>query len=93
MNLLSPTPKLGGFYKIEAFVPGNPPRVLADWFPNLITDYGMNTLGDTNTNNSNGMFSYCHVGTSNTAPSFSNTGLIAYKATASSMISPGFGSD
>jgi len=73
--------KLGGRYKMEAFVPGNPPRVLADWFDNLITDGYMNLLGTTGSSYSS---LSCVVGTGNTPPAFTDTQLAALKAVTSS---------
>jgi len=75
MSLINPTAKIGGRYKIEAFTQGNPPRLLADWFDNLITDYGMNQAWD----GANGRIEYCSVGTGNTPPSYADTMLVAEK--------------
>lgn len=71
---------LQGRYKMEAHTldeDGNivSSRVLADWFPNLITNQGMDFLGQgTNYENS------CQVGTGSTAPAFTDTGLAVYLA-------------
>lgn len=46
-------------------------RVLADWFNNLILDQGLNRIGTSD------YFSACQVGTGNTAPANSDTGLVA----------------
>jgi len=77
MNTLS---KIGGRYKIQAFVPGNPPRILAEWFPNLITNYGMDLMSGA-IGAYRDMWRYCSVGTGNAAPAFANTQLANRKAT------------
>ncbi|KXU39381.1 hypothetical protein AXE65_08850 [Ventosimonas gracilis] len=82
MNALNTATQLGGRYQIKAFVPGNPPRILADWFPNLITNYGMDLMSGANSNYSY-MWEYCSVGTGNTPPAFANSQLINRKATTS----------
>jgi len=86
MNTVS---KVAGRYKIQAFVPGRPPRVLADWFPNLITDYGMDLMSGAVSGYTE-MWNYCSVGTGNAPPAFGNTNLVNRKAstnsTASSLI-------
>lgn len=51
-------------------------RLLADWFPNLITDQGLNYWG-----NSNLHWATCCVGTGNTAPAQSDTQLATEIAT------------
>lgn len=74
-----------GFFKMEAFkgvfdkngkligeVPGSR-HVLADWFPNLITNQGLNYVGQYST-----YLSACQVGTSSTAPANSDTGLVGF---------------
>ena len=45
-------------------------RLLADWFPNLVTDFGLNYLGTTG-----GYLTWCSVGTSSTAPNVLDTAL------------------
>jgi len=84
MNMTSPIVKMGGRYKIEAFVPGNSKRLVADWFENLITNYGMNALAAPNGD----LMQYCSVGTSNAQPAFTNTNLGSRKATVSGVNSP-----
>lgn len=73
-EIITPKPRLAGFFKIEAFKPGQYRRVLADWFPNLILDAGLNRMG-TGT-----WLSAVQVGTDNTPPSISDTGLFGYVA-------------
>ncbi len=59
-----------GYFKIEAECKfTGKRRVLADWFPNLITTLGADLLGG------NGCFNICAVGSGNTAPALANTAL------------------
>lgn len=71
--------KLGvcGFYKFEAVRPDGSVRVLADWFPNLITDYGLNGMGS-----GTGSGQYCRVGSGSTTPANSDTALVTQVASA-----------
>lgn len=72
------TPKIGvaGYFKIEAHhaddsgneVPGSR-RVLADWFPNLITNGGLDMLSD------NTFMNAVQVGTSTATPAITDTSL------------------
>jgi hypothetical protein len=81
--------KVAGYYKLEAVKldkAGNEVsrRVVADWFPNLITNQGLNRMGANADYLSN-----CQVGSGSNAPAFTNTGLqtfIASTATAASTI-------
>jgi hypothetical protein len=63
-----------GFFKLEAIRPDGRIRPLTDWFPNLITDVGLNYIGQGSYLNA------CHVGTNNTAPTFADTSLAGYRA-------------
>lgn len=66
-----PTMRIAGFYKIEAVDKfSGKRRVLADWFPNLITTNGANLLGA-----NNGYFTTCCVGSGNTPPALTDTAL------------------
>jgi hypothetical protein len=60
---------LQGFFKIEAKQPDGTVRVLADWFPNLITDIGLNRWG------TGAIVTFCGVGTGTTQPAVTDTGL------------------
>lgn len=62
--------ELAGRFKIEATRPDGSKRVLADWFPNLILDAGLNRIG------SGGFMSYCMVGGSSSAPLVGQTALV-----------------
>lgn len=67
-------PRMCGFFKLEAVRLDGTKRLLADWFPNLITDVGLNRVG------SGSYLNACHVGTNNTAPSVADTTLAGYRA-------------
>ena len=63
--------KIGGLYKIEAVnAKTGKKRLLADWFPNLITNIGLDRIA-TNAD----FMSYCHVGTNSTTPTINDTAL------------------
>ena len=62
---------LAAEYRIVARKVGMPgERVLADWFPNLITDTGLDSVATVNS-----WKAYCHVGTGTLAPATSDTAL------------------
>ena len=67
--------KLGGEYKISAYkmVDGKRvnERVLSDWFPNLITNLGLNYIAE-----NDGWVPYCHVGSSSNAPAVTDISLV-----------------
>lgn len=69
-----PSPRVGfqGLFKLEAVRPDGRRRMLADWFPNLVTDVGLNRIG------TGSYLSACHVGVNNTAPTVSDTALAGY---------------
>lgn len=60
-----------GWFKIEAIRPDGTRRVLADWFPNLILDGGLDRMGA----NAN-YLSWCQVGSGSTAPVAAQTALV-----------------
>lgn len=62
--------KVAGMYKIEAVKSDGSRRVLADWFPNLITDNGLNLIGSSST-----WLTACQVGAGSTPPAFGDTTL------------------
>lgn len=70
---------------MEAVRPDGSRRLLADWQDNLVTDYGLNALGNGGTNAGR-----CHVGTGNTPPNVADTTLAAWKAANSSKIGDGY---
>jgi hypothetical protein len=72
--LASPT-RMRGFFKLEGVNKySGRRRLLADWFPNLITNVGLNqcALG--------GYLTACRVGTSGTAPANGDTGMLGFVA-------------
>lgn len=61
-----------GFYKIEAVKADGSRRLLADWFPNLILDAGLDRMG------ANGDYlTWCQVGSGSAAPAATQTTLVA----------------
>lgn len=72
---------LRGFYKIEAVRPDGSKRLLADWFPNLVTDNGLNLIGATA-----GWLAWCSVGSGSTAPATTDTGLTTYVGSTSTKL-------
>lgn len=80
-----------GYYKIEAVKKDGSRRLLADWFPNLILDAGLDRMGD------NGDYlNWCQIGSASTAPTASQTSLVARVASTNSKqsdISANSGSD
>lgn len=68
-EILLPT-RLRGFFKFEAVDRRGRRRVLADWFPNLITNAGLNIIGT-----AGGYLSRCRVGTGSAAPAVTDTEL------------------
>ena len=74
------TSALAGYFKMEMHTvddDGNivSSRVVADWFPNIITYQGLDEIA---TNNNT--LRYCQVGTGNTTPAATDTELDAYLA-------------
>jgi len=64
--------ELAGYYKITATNKDTlEERVLADWFPNLITNNGLNLINV----GSGNMTRYCYVGSGSTAPTVNDSGL------------------
>lgn len=80
----SPTVKLNievqGFYKIEAVdATSGQTRVVADWFPNLITDSGLNRMG------SGTFLDVCMVGSGQATPQVTDTTLQAQVASSTAV--------
>jgi hypothetical protein len=75
-NVITLHTALRGMYKIEAvnMVTGHK-RVLADWFPNLITTNGLNLMGG-----SGGVMTNCSVGSGSATPTNADTTLQTYVA-------------
>ena len=61
-----------GYYKIEAVKPDGTRRLLADWFPNLILDAGLDRMGAFSD-----YLNWCQVGSGSTAPVATQTTLVA----------------
>ncbi|HIQ53190.1 MAG TPA: hypothetical protein EYH51_08015, partial [Pseudomonas pachastrellae] len=59
-----------GWYKFEAVRPDGTKRVLADWFPNLITDAGLERMAS-----NSDWLGYCQVGSGNNPPNVLDTAL------------------
>lgn len=76
-----PTPRVAGFYKLSAMKPDGRIRPLTGWFPNLITNAGLDTLaaGDWD-------LRAC-VGSGNTAPAFTDTQLASLVASTTTVFS------
>lgn len=70
-----------GYYKIEAVKPDGSRRILADWFPNLILDSGLNRMGS----NSN-YLTNCQVGSGSSAPATTQTALVSLTASTSTIL-------
>ena len=63
-----------GWLKLEAMRPDGRRRLLADWFPNLVTNVGLNRIGQ------GSYLTACIVGNDNTAPNVLDTWLFGYIA-------------
>ena len=63
---------VAGMFKFVAVKRDGSRRVLADWFPNLITDNGLNLIGDAFGGE---WLRYCQVGTGTAAPNVLDTAL------------------
>lgn len=77
-----PTEKIGvaGRFKLVAHKLDGTSRVLADWFPNLITDQGLNRMGV-----GGPWYQYSHVGTGTATPATSDTALQTFLASTSTV--------
>ncbi|WP_462052557.1 hypothetical protein ACSYS7_001787 [Stenotrophomonas maltophilia] len=86
-NTLNASSGFAGWFKIEAFrtdedgqeIPGSR-RIAADWFPNLITNAGLDLLGTTDDTY---IYTFCRVGSGNTAPAVTDTVLVSPVASSS----------
>lgn len=66
--------RVAGFYKLEAVDAMGRRRLLADWFPNLITTNGANAFGSAT------VLGTCAVGSGNATPALTDTALQALVA-------------
>jgi hypothetical protein len=87
MILALPKPRYAGWYKLEAHkidADGKiiSSRIAADWFPNVITDTGLNAMG---TNNLNNLVAYAKVGSGTATPAFSDTQLQTFVASTNTL--------
>lgn len=73
--------KVRGFFKLIATDANGKERLLADWFPNLITNGGLDQLGGAAT-----WLTGCSVGSGNTAPADTDTQLSSIVASSSNII-------
>lgn len=82
MNTINVPLNMAGRYQLEIGkldadgneVPGSR-RVAVPWFDNLITDGGLDQLG--NVDYTTDLIGYCRIGTGNTTPANTDTGLVA----------------
>jgi len=72
--------QVAGEYKLVAVQPDGTERILANWFPNLITNAGLNRMGTASDYTNN-----CQVGTGSTTPQFTDTALVSSLAAQSSV--------
>jgi hypothetical protein len=75
--------QFAALFKLEAVKADGSRRVLADWFPNLILDQGLDYLGES----AGGHLAACQVGSGSTAPSNAQTALVSYVAGTNNVIS------
>lgn len=75
ISLAPLTAKLGGFYRLQLRRKSGSLKYDTGWFGNLITDLGMDQYGSTA--GFSPSIAYCCVGTGASAPSFSDTTLVA----------------
>jgi hypothetical protein len=84
--MVGPGGRVSGFFKIVARRDDGLERVIADWQPNLITDYGLNIWGTTKP------IQYCAVSSDSRAPAVGDTQLYGSPIyTHSSVVSSGTG--
>jgi hypothetical protein len=70
---ISRNTELSGWWKLSAVKKDTGvARELTDWFPNIITDVGLNRMGT-----ATDTLGFCGVGTGSTAPTAADTGLVA----------------
>lgn len=74
------TVRVGGFIKMLAVhkVTGAV-RELTPWFPNLVLDQGLNRMG------TGSYVDFCHVGTDSTVPAVTDTALVSFVASTSTL--------
>lgn len=80
-----PSTRFGGFFKLDAIKPDGRVRPLTGWFPNLITNNGLDLLGAVNSWND----TVC-VGSGNTAPAITDTALVSVVAATTTQFANAF---
>ena len=71
--------KVAGRYKIEVGKPGEEKRVVADWFPNLILNQGLDYIGTRDD-----WIGWCQVGEGSGQPNITDVGLDSFKVSTDS---------
>lgn len=85
-NIIVPVAvRVQGFFKFDAIRPDGTSRALTGWFPNLVTDAGLERIG------TGPYLTACHVGTNNTAPNVLDTSLAGYLAGTTTIQASSFG--
>lgn len=74
-NTVELNQRVEGYYRVQKSFPGEEPHYDSGYFRNLITDLGLDQIG-----NSVVSLAFCHVGTGNATPAFSNTQLSSFLA-------------
>lgn len=87
MNEILLRPTLKGFFKLTAVRPDGRQRPLTGWFPNLITDVGLNRIG------TGSYLSACHVGNNNTTPTVLDTALSGFVAGTTTVQTSSYGAE
>ena len=82
LSLRAMGPRYANFIRMVAIRPDGRERVLAEWFPNLITDFGLNAMG---TYGIQQQVQYCLVGTGITTPAVTDTAMDSHVASASAV--------
>lgn len=80
--------QMGGEFRCRVLRPDGRCRLDTGWFPNLITNLGLNNPGA-----NSGQYTSISVGTGNTAPDFTDTNLVARVATTSTDNGSGYTSN
>jgi hypothetical protein len=76
-SIILPGPSVAGFFKMDAIRPDGRVRPLMPWTRNLVTDQGLDNIGEVDT-----WTDFCHVGTGSTPPQTTDTQLDTWLATA-----------
>jgi hypothetical protein len=71
--------RMEGLFKLVGTLPDGRSRVICDWFPNLITDGGLERHATAS------IFDYCSVGSGTTTPTNADTALASFVATSNTL--------